>query len=235
MCAAIKLVFPLLLVLPGLIALALFHEEFGRPDESFNGDPILPRLVVELLPTGVLGIVVGAFLAGILSNLDSYINSASTLVVNDLYRPFVPGKPDRHYLRLARGLIVVYLAAGAGAAYVVSAYFGSVFEAFQTFLSFFQGPLLALLLLGMLTRRATQWGGLAGMIAGVATAVVMHSVGWLPEAFGGPIEISFLWVAWWSFVASIVSTTLVSLATRPYDEERLRGLVCWIPLEEKQS
>ena len=42
-----------------------------------------------------------------------------------------------------------------------------MFDAFQTFLSFFQGSLLALLLLGMLWRRTTQWGGLSGMLVGV--------------------------------------------------------------------
>ena len=51
---------------------------------------------------------------------------------------------------------------GPDASYLIDRWFGSVFEAFQTFLSFFQGSLLALLLLGMLWRRTTQWGGLAG-------------------------------------------------------------------------
>ena len=79
-CAALKLIFPVLLVVPGLIGLALFHEELGNPAEwsSSEGNDVLPMLVVRLLPTGVLGIVMGAFLAGVLSNLDSYINSAST-------------------------------------------------------------------------------------------------------------------------------------------------------------
>jgi len=235
-CALLKLLFPLLLVLPGLIAIAMFHRELGPPDTwedgSGVGNHLLPMMVKELLPTGVLGIVLGAFLAGVLSNLDSYINSASTLVVNDLYRPIVRNADDRHYLLVGRWLVVVFLVAGAAVAYFVVLQFESVYKAFQTFMTFFQGPLLALLLLGMLTRRATQWGGLAGMLIGVGTAAVMHSVRFWP---GVQYEIPYLWVAWWSFVAAVGGTVLVSLVTRPYDKERLRGLVCWIPANNEET
>ena len=231
-CAVIKLVFPVLLVLPGLIAIALFHDELGRPDASWKaGGQILPMLLVRLLHPGVLGLVLGAFLAGVLSNLDSYVNSASTLLVTDLYRPFVAGASDAHCLRVGRALVVVLLSIGAAASYLIQQGFGSVFEAFQTFMTFFQGPLLALLLLGMLTERATAAGGLAGMIAGVGTAVAMHLQRFL---FGREQAISFLWVAWWSFVAALAGTILVSLVTRRHDQQRLRGLVCWLPGEEQK-
>lgn len=231
-CAVLKLVFPVLLVLPGLIGLALFYDRLGDPSQWKEGvaNRVLPLLVVNLLPTGVLGIVVGAFLAGVLSNLDSYINSASTLVVTDLYQPLAPGRADTHYLRVGQALVVVFLLVGIAFARMIQPVFGSVFEAFQTFMTFFQGPLLALLLLGMLTRRATSSGALTGMILGVGTAVVLHSARFV---VGPQHAVSYLWVAWWSFVAALVGTVVVSLFTRPYDEERLRGLVCWIPIREE--
>ncbi len=231
-CAVLKLVFPVLLVLPGLIGLALFCDRLGDPSQWSEGvaNRVLPLLVVNLLPTGVLGIVVGAFLAGVLSNLDSYINSASTLVVTDLYQPFVRGRTDAHYLRVGQALVVVFLLVGIAFARIIQPVFGSVFEAFQTFMTFFQGPLLALMLLGMLTRRATSPGALVGMLLGVGTAVVLHS---LRFVLGPEHTVSYLWVAWWSFAAAIAGTVLVSLFTRPYDEERLRGLVCWIPIREE--
>lgn len=233
MCAAIKLVFPVLLVVPGLIALALFSDTLGAPftgqlgqeNPEWQGKLVLPRLVVELLPRGALGVVVGAFLAGITSNLDSYVNSASTLLVSDIYKPFVrPRATDRECLRLGRFLTVGLICAGVAASYVVETYYRdkSVFEAFQDALTLFQGALFALLLLGMLWSRATQWGGLAGMLCGVASAVVLM---W-------GYDMPYLWVAWWSFVVAVTATVAVSLVTRPYDTERLRGLVCWIPMKE---
>lgn len=232
-CAVIKLFFPVLLVVPGLIGLALFSQELGHPGtEGWEGNQVLPLLVVRLLPTGVLGLVMGAFLAGVLSNLDSYVNSASTLVVNDLYRPIVPDASDRHYLAVGRSMVVVFLAAGAVISWLIKTQFGSVFEAFQTFMTFIQGPLLALLLLGMLTTRATQWGGLGGMLLGVATAATMHSA---DRLLGPEYNVSFLWVAWWSFVTAFLGTVVISLVTQPFDRQRLRGLVCWIPANEEAA
>jgi len=231
-CALIKLVFPVLLVLPGVLAVALFHEELGKPGEGWqSGSQVLPLLVSRLLRPGVMGIVIGAFLVGVISNLDAYVNSASTMLVTDLYKPFVPGATDKQCLRIGQWLVIVLLGIGAVGSYLIKTQFGSVFEAFQVLMTFFQGPLLALLLLGMLTRRATAPGGLVGMVTGVATAVLLHA-----GRFVGPeYAISYLWVAWWSFAAALGGTIVVSLFTRPYGVERLRGLVCWIPLEKEQG
>jgi SSS family solute:Na+ symporter len=242
LCAAIKMFFPLLLVIPGLIALALFHDQLGIPfgdggladvNRDWDGNLVLPYLVVKLLPTGVLGLVVGAFLAGVLSNLDSYVNSASTLVVSDLYVQHVrPDASDHQRLVLGRVLVVLFILCGVAASYLVDRWFESVFDAFQTFLSFFQGALLALLLLGMLWKRTTQWGGLTGMLFGVCTAAAVQ---FHRPLLGLDGETSFLWVAWWSFAAAIASAVVVSLLTKPYADERLRGLVCWLPAKESSS
>jgi SSS family solute:Na+ symporter len=218
LCAVVKLVFPVLLVFPGLLALGLYASELGEPSATWDANQVLPLMVKRLVPTGALGILMGAFVAGVMANLDSYINSASTLLVTDLYRPFVrPRASDDECLSLGRWLTVALLAFGALASYEVKVRFGSVFEAFQTFLSFFQGALFALLLFGMLTRRATPAGGVAGMLAGVVTAAVLNARGEL-----------YLWTAFWSFAASSVALLLVSLVTTGKSENDLRGLVCWV-------
>jgi len=218
LCAAIKTVFPLLLVLPGLLAVALLSEELGPPGAGWDGNRVLPLLVVRLVPPGALGVLVGAFAAGVMANLDSYVNSASTLIVTDLYRPFVnPEASDTRCLRVGRLLVVILLGAGALMSYQVSTRFGSVFEAFQTFLSFFQGALCALLLLGMLTRRATAAGGAAGMAAGVGVAAWLNLQGVL-----------YLWTAWWSFAAAFLVVLVVSGFTARKSDEELHGLVCWV-------
>lgn len=222
-CALIKLVFPFLLVVPGVIALALFHEKLSAG--AWQGGRVLPMLL-QLLPTGVMGIILGAFLAGVTSNLDSYVNSASTLWVTDIYKPFVnPNATDRDCLVVGRWLVVALLVLGIVTAYPVRSKFDSVYDAFQTFLSIFQGPTLALLLCGMLSKRITQWGGVAGMLAGIVTSVVMTFI----------LHYAFLWVAWWSFVAALSSNILVSLLTTPYSEDRLRGLVYSLSSSEEAA
>ena len=85
--ATIKLVFPVLLVLPGLLALALFAKELGPPGQGWDGNRVLPKMIAALVPTGALGLLMGAFVASVMANLEAYISSASTLLVTDLYRP----------------------------------------------------------------------------------------------------------------------------------------------------
>lgn len=216
--ACIKLVFPVLLVLPGLLALALYADELGAPTPGWDANQVLPMMIGRLVPPGALGLLVGAFIAGVMANLDSYVNSASTLLVTDLYRPFVrPRASDAECLKVGRWLVIVLIVVGAALSYQVKVRFGSVFEAFQTFLSFFQGALFALLLFGMITRRATAAGGVAGMLAGVGTAAAMSATGQL-----------YLWTAWWSFVAASVTLIVVSLLTPRKSDDDLRGLVCWV-------
>jgi SSS family solute:Na+ symporter len=222
LCAAIKLVFPLLLVVPGLIGLALFHEKLGPADApQWKSGGVLPQ-VVQLLPRGVLGIVLGAFLSGVMNNLDSYVNSAATLWVNDFYRPLIRRRAsDRECVNVGRLVVVLMLVGGAVASYYVREVFSSVYSAFQTFMSLFQGALFALLLLGMLTKRATGAGGIAGLVCGVGSAAAMVAAG-----------VPYLWISWWSFVAALAATIVVSLLTKAYSDERLEGLVYWLPSKQ---
>ena len=213
--ATIKLVFPVLLVLPGLLALALFARQLGPPGQAFDGNRVLPMMIVALVPTGALGLLMGAFVASVMANLEAYISSASTLLVTDLYRPLVrPDASDAECLRVGRGLVIVLLVLGALLSYQVKVRFGSVFEAFQTFLSFFQGALFSLLLFGLLTRRATAAGGVAGMLVGVGTAAALSTTGQL-----------YLWTAFWSFVAASAALFAVSAFTPAKSDHELRGLV----------
>jgi hypothetical protein len=113
-------VFPILLVIPGLIALALFSKELGEPGADWDGNRVLPMLVVRLLPPGVLGLVMGAFFAGVMSNLDSYVNSASTMIVTDIYRPYLrPRASDRECLVLGRWLVAALLLGGVAISYPI--------------------------------------------------------------------------------------------------------------------
>ena len=220
--ALVKSIFPILLVLPGILAIAIL------PGEILEGETkeIFPRLVRDLLPAGVRGIVLAAMVAGLMGNLDSYLNSASTLWTRDVLRkyffrdPALKGETDasaRLDLRLGRVLTVLLLICGV----VVAPYITRIFEFMQLMLSLFQGPFLALLLFGMFWRRASAWGGLAGIVIGLSAALTLTLTG--PRLFGYPNP--YLHVAWWSFVVSCASVFLVSLLTRPHEAARLEGLV----------
>jgi SSS family solute:Na+ symporter len=220
--AVLKLFIPVFIVFPGLIALAIFPN-LKNPDEA------LPMLVKELLPSGLMGLVFAAFFAALMSSVDSYLNSASTLWTKDIYQRFLRKEAsDRHYLVVGRFLTIAFVLLAVGFAPVTDRFPG-IYVAMQTLLSFFQGPTLAILLLGMLWRRTTQWAGLVGLISGVAISASMYLM--RKDIF--ICEDPFLYIAWWSFVGSLLITTAVSLFTRPHSLERLHGLVYGLVAKDK--
>jgi len=100
--------------------------------------------------------------------------------------------------------------------------FGNLYTAIQSMFSLIQGPSLAILLLGVLWRRATAWGGLAGLVSGVSLAVILNL-----DSMAGIFHSNepYLFVAWWSFVLAVLVTVVVSLVTPAEPAERIRGLV----------
>jgi len=88
-------------------------------------------------------------------------------------------------------------------------------------MSIFYGPTFAILLIGMLWKRATQWGGLIGLIAGVALSSFLFAF----RAHIFNIAEPFLYIAWWSFVFTFIINIIISLFTKPKSDEELEGLV----------
>jgi len=102
--------------------------------------------------------------------------------------------------------------------------FPGIYVAMQTLLSIFQGPTFAITLLGIYWKRANQWGGLSGLLGGVAISSSLFFI----------TKSSFLYIAWWSFLGSILLTILVSLLTKPDPVEKLEGLVYGLVMKDKK-
>ena len=222
--AFLKMFIPVLVLIPGLIAIAV------RSDLE-DGDQAMPMLIRLLLPPGLRGLLLAAFLAGLMSSIDSMLNSTATLWTKDVYEKFIrKDADDRHYLIVGRCATVVLLVLGVITS-PVSRYFEGIYVAVQTFLSFFQGPVFSILLLGVFWRRATQWGGLVGLIGGMGVSASFYVVHSIFQPVGGffAIEDPFLYVSWWSFVVGVLLTAMVSLLTRPHSIDRLHGLVHGLP------
>ena len=212
--AFLKMFIPVLFVFPGLIALGLFP---GIAD----GDRAFPVMIKELLPPGMTGLVFAAFFAGLMSSVDSTVNSAATIWTKDIYEKFIKkDADDRHYLIVGRIFTVVLLLFAIITA-PISEKFPGIYVYVQTLLSFFQGPTLGILVLGMFWSRMTQWGGLVGLIGGMCVSALLY----IFKSTLFTIDDPFLYISWWSFLASLILGTVTSLTTRPEPIEKLRGLV----------
>jgi SSS family solute:Na+ symporter len=213
-----KMLIPILVVLPGLLALALNPGLVGA-----DMDKAFPWLIKNLLPAGLAGLVFAAFMAALISSVDSTLNSAATLWTRDIYqRFFKKDASDKHYLKVGRILTLVFVLWAIAFAPVTKEFPG-IYVAMQTLLSIFQGPTFAITLLGIYWKRANQWGGLCGLLGGVAISSSMFVV----------TKASFLYIAWWSFLGSVLITIVVSLLTKPDPFEKLEGLVYGLVMKDK--
>jgi len=212
--AFLKLFIPIILVGPGLAGIVL-HQGLE------NGDDIYPTLVHNLLPPGLKGLVLAAFLAALMSSIDSYLNSASTIWTKDIYQAlFRAEKSDRHYMLVGKTFIVIFLVMGVLLA-PVTGRFPTIYGYMQTIFSIFQGPLLAIIVLGLLWRRATGIGASVGLCLGVLTSGTLF---WVKDSIFSSPE-PFLYVAWWAFLAALLSTIGVSLLTKPRPVNELKALL----------
>ena len=216
--ALLKILIPFAMVVPGIISLAY------NPDIA-DADKAMATLIKEIMPTGLIGIFFAAFLAGLMSSVDSFLNSAATVWTTDIYKKyFRPKAYDAHYLVVGRVFTIIFILVAIYVAQFATG-FESLYDLAQTLLSFFQGPSLAIIILGVLWKRATGTGALVGLIGGISFSALLmwvHSTATIPLF---QVSEPFLYVALWSFILSIMLTVFVSLYTKQEPEEKLRGMV----------
>jgi SSS family transporter len=136
---------------------------FDRPDRVFV------RFIVEELPRGMVGLVIGAIFAAAMSTLSGSLNSSATAAVADFYRPLVrPRASSAHLLRATQVLTLVF-----GLVQVVVALGGpllsaTVVESVLTIAGFTTGITLGVFFLGIFTRRVGERAAFAGFVGGLA-------------------------------------------------------------------
>ena len=216
--ALLKILIPFAMVVPGIVSLA-YNPNIADADKA------MATLIKEIMPTGLLGIFFAAFLAGLMSSVDSFLNSAATVWTTDIYKKyFRPNRDDTHYLFVGRSFTIVFIFVAIFVAQFATG-FESIYDLAQTLLSFFQGPSLAIIILGVLWKRATGTGALVGLIGGISFSALLmwvHSNATIPLF---QVSEPFLYVALWSFILSVALTVIVSIYTKQEPDEKLRGMV----------
>ena len=176
--AALKLLPLFLMVLPGVMAVALFAD-LERPDTVF------PRLIATFAPPGLAGLMLAGLLAAIMSSVDSALNSASTLVICDFVQPRRPRLDARALARLGRLTTLGLMVVAALWAPAIDRFPG-LFAYLQQAFAYVTPPLVAVFALGMLSRRLSANAALAALVSGHAVSAawfVATQLGWLQLHF----------------------------------------------------
>ena len=239
-----KMLFPALIILPGMIALGL--QDTGAthllplgPDGLPDYNLTIPMMLKHYFPTGLLGLGFTALVASFMSGMAGNVTAFNTVWTYDLYQGYLaPGKSDKHYLWMGRVVTVIGILASIGAAYVAAG-FNNIMDLIQLVSGFVNAPLFATFLLGMFWRRTTGHGAFFGLFAGTLGAGLFHGLamkagadagikgGWLSPQFIFQSEMGqTFWMAIVAWTLCFLITVLISLLTRrAKTDQELVGLV----------
>jgi SSS family solute:Na+ symporter len=167
LAAFLKLLMPMIIVLPGIAAVAL-APNLARPDEAY------PHLMA-MLPSGILGLVFAALVAAIVASMGSKINSIATIFTMDVYRHLRPDSSQSHLVTVGRLSAVVALALAILSAKPLLGQFDQAFQYIQEFTGFFTPGICVIFLHGMYWERCTAG---AALVAAVSSALLSLAL-WL--------------------------------------------------------
>lgn len=209
----LKLPVLFIMVFPGIMARLLY------PDLE-RADLVFPTLVSDLLPIGVKGLVLAAFIAAIMSSIDSTLNSASTLITMDFVKKLRPRASSRQLAIVGRVATLVFMVVSVLWIQVV-AEFSTLFGYLQSALAYLVPPVAAIFILGLFWKRASGAGALSGFIVGHAVSLATL----LSQQFNDFPEVHFLILAGVFFGVAAVTVIIVSLMTAPPSPEQVRRYV----------
>ena len=205
--------------------------------EAWNAATKLDHVFTQVayLITGsevVFAFVIAAVAAALMSTVDTLINAVAAVVINDVYRPLVKGKDDKHYLKIA-----MIVSAGATVVGAVSTIFfnnfPTLYEAHGFFHSTMTPPLVVAIFLGIFWKRYNTPAALATFLGG---AVLMAIGNKYPEIFISPFDhgIEFNPDRPYSYIRALYNTlvcagsgVIVGLLTTPPTDMKTEGLTVW--------
>jgi SSS family solute:Na+ symporter len=216
----------------------LVPEGMAAATGQHSYNEVLPLMLIRYCGPGLLGLGITALVAGFMSGMAGNVSAFSTVWTYDIYGAFMNKKAsDKHYVAMGRWSTVIGMLVSIGTAYLVMNA-ASIMDYVQALFSFFIAPLFGTVILGMLWKRATHWGGFLGLLAGTASSIGM----WIYTNFGTVEHKAYalsrvalsgdarpmaenLYRALWSWIICVLVTIVVSLATKPVPTEQLSGLV----------
>lgn len=198
-----------IMIVPGLMARVLYPN-------IEKANLVFPMLMFDLLPIGLLGLVLAGLIAAMMSSIDSALNSASTLVTMDFVKKLRPQTTSVELMWIGRAVTFIFMLAAAAWAPQIDK-FPTLWQYLQSALSYIVPPIVALFFMGVFWKRANANGAVAGIFAGIISAVFFlgfNDAKWMPP-------IHFLYVAAIIFALSCLAVFAVSLLTPPPPPEKV--------------
>ncbi|MDZ7718472.1 MAG: sodium/sugar symporter [Balneolaceae bacterium] len=218
----LKLLIPLIVVIPGIIVYVLYTQPegtaqitgvvdvFTRPDGTVQYDNAYPWLMKVFLTPGFLGLVVAALAAAIVSSMASMLNSVATIFTMDIYIPYIrKDATDKQTVNMGRiSAGVALITAGLMAPQLDNV--PQVFQYIQEYTGMVSPGILAVFLMGLFWKKTTSKGAIYGVLASIVIAVFLKSP---------VVQLPFLDQMFYTLISTMAIIAGVSLTTNPYDED----------------
>mgnify|MGYP001549044045 CR=1 FL=1 len=227
------------MIVPGVVAIVLFSDmdisALNFAIDNGNGEMVActnlqdcpnmtyPVLIYNLLPTGLLGLVIASLLAAMSSSISATMNSASTLITMDFVTKLRPDLSSKQLVRVGQVATFVLVVLAAIWTQYIDKISNSVWEYLQMALSFISPPVVAVFLLGLFWKRANGAGAFAALMTGLVAAifVIISKVNGLIPWIN---DLHFLHMGPMIMVLCMAVQAVVSVATEEPSEEVVRTL-----------
>ncbi|XP_014676596.1 PREDICTED: sodium/glucose cotransporter 4-like [Priapulus caudatus] len=250
----LKLLPMFLLVMPGMVARILFPDEVGCADpdicEELCGSRAgctniaYPRLVLELMPTGLRGLMMAVMMAALMSSLTSIFNSSATIFTIDIWTRIRKNASEVEKMIVGRVFVIGLVVVSVLWIPVIQANTGSqLFDYIQSVTSYLSPPVCSVYVLAIFWSRTNEKGAFTGLMLGLllgGTYFIITFVYGVPEC-GEPdtrpsfiTKLHYLYVGLILFGISILTTVVVSLLTERIGEEHLYRLTFWSRHSEEE-
>lgn len=220
--AFLKMLLPVFVVLPGIIAYVLYtqpagtaiienvQQAFARADGGINYDVSYPWLIRSFIPVGIKGLVVAALTAAIVSSLASMLNSTATIFTMDIYKPYFARKENGiNLVTIGRLTVIIALVIAVLLAPALSS-MPQMFQYIQEYTGLVSPGILAVFLMGLFWKKTSAKGAIVGVIASIPIALLLKVL---------PIEMPFLDQMFYTCALTIATILMVSLTTAEGDDD----------------
>ncbi|XP_008288233.1 sodium/glucose cotransporter 1 isoform X1 [Stegastes partitus] len=245
LCGYLKLLPMFLMVFPGMISRILYPDVVAcvDPKECLDhcGASVgctniaYPKLVVDLMPDGLRGLMLAVMLASLMSSLTSIFNSASTLFTMDIYTKVRPKAKERELMIAGRVFILALIGVSiAWIPVVQSAQSGQLFDYIQSITSYLTPPVAALFMLAIFCKRVNEIGAFVGLVIGLLIGLARmiaefaFGTGSCVHPSNCPTIICGVHYLYFSIILFAISCIIilsVSVMTEPIDDKHLYRLV----------
>ncbi|MHC4517360.1 MAG: sodium:solute symporter [Planctomycetota bacterium] len=234
-CGFIKVLPPLVMVLPGVFCYALFKDKVGD-----NADSTLIVLIKELLPVGLQGLVIAGLLAALMSTVAGALNSTATLVSIDIVKRVKPATSDSALVRIGQVTAVVVMVL-AMLWSTQGERFGGIFKGINQMIAVLAPPISAVFIWGIFWRRATSAASFTTLVFGFVLGAIVFVLDFpavsrfvlgvdrdsnAEQLFTRTLGMPFMLQAGILFGLCSTVLVVVSVMTPPPDPERV-DRYCW--------